>query len=116
VPSLNERVEDIPALVDYFSSKISEEYGMPKKTVEPAAMKMLQAYNWTGNIRELRNVVERLIILSKDKVTKADIENYVHSTSTDKYKLQEVFDQFDSIDKLQKFISKEYELYKSVMA
>lgn len=114
VPSLNERTEDIPALVDYFSTKISEEYGMPKKSVEPSAMKMLQAYNWTGNIRELRNVVERLIILSKDKITKLDIENYVQSSVSDKTKLKEVFDQFDSLDKLQKFISKEYEVYKGV--
>lgn len=114
VPSLNERTEDIPALVDYFSTKISEENGMPKKSVEPSAMKMLQAYNWTGNIRELRNVVERLIILSKDKITKLDIENYVQSSVSDKTKLKEVFDQFDSLDKLQKFISKEYEVYKGV--
>jgi len=77
VPSLNERREDVPSLVEHFLDIIASEYGQPKKTVEPKAMEALQSYNWTGNIRELRNVVERLIILSGKEITLEDVENYV---------------------------------------
>lgn len=116
VPSLNDRKEDIPALVDHFVAKICDEYNMAKKSIEPAAIKLLQQYNWTGNIRELRNVVERLVILSKEKITKSDVENYVTtSSSSERSKLQEIFDQFDSSEKLQKYILKEYENYKGVL-
>jgi len=77
VPSLNERRDDIPSLVDYYIEMIATEYGQPKKPIDKAAMEMLTAYNWTGNIRELRNVVERLIILSGKNITTEDIETYV---------------------------------------
>ena len=74
VPSLNERREDVPLLVDYFTSKISEQQGTPKKTFSIEAIKLLQEYDWTGNIRELRNVVERLIILGEKEVSANDIK------------------------------------------
>jgi two-component system, NtrC family, nitrogen regulation response regulator NtrX len=77
VPSLNDRREDIPLLVDYFLDIIATEYGQPKKAIDKEAMKALQQYNWTGNIRELRNVVERLIILSAKTITTEDVESYV---------------------------------------
>ena len=77
VPSLNERRDDVPSLVEHFLDIIANEYGQPKKEVDPAAMEALKNYNWTGNIRELRNVVERLIILSGKKITLEDVENYV---------------------------------------
>ncbi len=77
VPSLNDRKDDIPVLVDHFLKEISEEYKQPVKEMEPAAVKALQDYNWTGNIRELRNVVERLIILSEKKITRKDVEDYI---------------------------------------
>jgi two-component system nitrogen regulation response regulator NtrX len=77
VPSLNERREDIPALIEHFMKLVSEEYKQPEKELEPAAITALQQYNWTGNIRELRNVVERLIILSDKKITKKDVEQYI---------------------------------------
>jgi len=77
VPSLNERREDIPLLVAYFLNIIANEYGQPKKSIDIAAMNALQQYNWTGNIRELRNVVERLIILSGKSIALEDVENYV---------------------------------------
>lgn len=115
VPSLNERKEDIPSLVEHFISRICDEYGINKKPIEAAALKLLQQYNWTGNIRELRNVVERLIILSKEKITKGDIENYVNTSSSERSKLQEIFDQFDSAEKLQKYILKEFEAYKGIL-
>ena len=74
VPSLNERRDDIPLLVDYFSSKISEEQGTGKKSFSDKAIKLLQEYDWTGNIRELRNVVERLIILGGKEVSENDVK------------------------------------------
>ena len=77
VPSLNERREDIPFLVDYYIEKIADEYGQPKKLLDKEAMELLTNYNWTGNIRELRNVVERLIILSGKNITQDDVKNYV---------------------------------------
>jgi len=77
VPPLNDRRDDIPALIAHFMKDISEEYKQPVKEIEPAAITILQQYNWTGNIRELRNVVERLIILSDKKITKKDVETYI---------------------------------------
>src|SRR5687768_6089564 len=77
VPSLNERRDDIPLLVDRFLTDICTDYGMANKTVEEDAVKLLQDYNWTGNVRELRNVVERLVILSGKTITKEDVNNYV---------------------------------------
>jgi len=77
VPSLNERKDDIPALVDHFLDIIAADYGQPKKAIDKKAMEALSNYDWTGNIRELRNVVERLIILSGKTISEEDVENYV---------------------------------------
>jgi two-component system, NtrC family, nitrogen regulation response regulator NtrX len=77
VPSLNERKEDIPLLVDRFLDDICSDYGMARKAISDEAIKELQNYNWTGNIRELRNVVERLVILSGKSITREDVRNYV---------------------------------------
>jgi two-component system, NtrC family, nitrogen regulation response regulator NtrX len=77
VPSLNDRRSDIPLLVDYFLDMIAGEYGQPKKAIDAVAMDALQQYNWTGNIRELRNVVERLVILSGKTIALEDVESYV---------------------------------------
>jgi two-component system nitrogen regulation response regulator NtrX len=74
VPALNERREDIPLLVEFFTKKISEAQGTPKKTFSPEAISLLKKYDWTGNIRELRNVVERLIILGEKEVSANDIK------------------------------------------
>ena len=76
VPSLNERTEDIPLLVDYFAEQICAEQGIAPKSFDKEALKALQSKNWTGNIRQLRNVVERLIILAGAKITKEDVEVY----------------------------------------
>ena len=73
VPALNDRREDIPLLIDFFTQKIAEEQGNPKKKFSEGAIKLLQAYDWTGNIRELRNVVERLIILGQEEVAEEDV-------------------------------------------
>ena len=77
VPSLDERKDDIPLLIDYFVNQISTESGMPVKTFSPEAVRLLQEKSWTGNIRELRNVVERLMILGGNPVTGQDVKDYV---------------------------------------
>ncbi len=74
VPPLDDRKDDIPLLVNHFAKKISKENGSAQKEFDNAAMQVLQSYNWTGNVRELRNVVERLLILGGDKITKEDVE------------------------------------------
>jgi len=76
VPSLNERTEDIPLLVSYFAEHICSEQGIALKTFDSGAIKALQSRQWTGNIRQLRNVVERLIILAGPQITKEDVELY----------------------------------------
>ena len=74
VPPLNDRRDDIPLLVEYFSEKISSEHGTAKKKFSAKAIKLLQEYEWTGNIRELRNVVERLIILGGKEISEEDVK------------------------------------------
>ena len=77
VPSLAERRDDIPLLTSYFIKQICNESGMPMRSISPDALEEMKSYAWTGNIRELRNVVERLIILSRDNtITKADVLAY----------------------------------------
>lgn len=77
VPSLNERKEDIPQLVKYFLQTIAVDYGQPPKEIQQEAIQALQEFQWTGNVRELRNVVERLIILSGKIITTEDVTAYV---------------------------------------
>ena len=73
VPSLNERINDIPLLIEYFSKKISDEQGNVSKTFSEGAIQLLKEYDWTGNIRELRNVIERLLILGEDVISENDV-------------------------------------------
>lgn len=77
VPSLDERKSDIPLLVDYFAALISAESGMPVRAFSKEAIEMLQEKKWTGNIRELRNVVERLMILGGNPISGQDVKDYV---------------------------------------
>lgn len=76
VPALNERRDDIPLLINYFSDKIASEQGTAKKIFSDKAINLLQDYDWTGNIRELRNVVERLIILGGSEVSESDVKMF----------------------------------------
>jgi len=76
VPPLRERTDDIPLLVDYFISRICAEYGIPPKKISDEAVDGLKRMRWSGNIRELRNVIERLIVLSGDSITAEDIKIY----------------------------------------
>lgn len=77
VPSLNERRDDIPILVDQFLEDICADYGIAQKKIDDDAIRLMQDYDWTGNIRELRNVVERLVILSAKVITADDVKSYV---------------------------------------
>lgn len=77
VPSLNERIEDIPLLVEKFLNDLAEEQGSKKKKIDNPAIAALQKHQWTGNIRELRNVVERLIIMSAETITEEDVKKYL---------------------------------------
>ncbi|MEM9388964.1 MAG: sigma-54 dependent transcriptional regulator [Bacteroidota bacterium] len=81
VPALRDRANDIPLLIDRFLEDIAAEYGSKKKEIDPAAVELLQKHNWTGNIRELRNVVERLIIMSGSNITQADVEKNTEISS-----------------------------------
>lgn len=80
VPSLNERRDDIPKIAEHFLSQICEEYRIPKKSLGKGAAELLKKMNWSGNIRELRNVVERLIILSGKEITTEDVTNFAAKT------------------------------------
>ena len=77
MPTLDERKSDIPLLVEYFIEQICSETGMPQREVDADAMDLLVGKTWTGNIRELRNVVERLLILSGSRITASDVKAYV---------------------------------------
>ena len=74
VPALNDRRNDIPALIDHFKTRVAEEQGIAPKEFSKKAVELLKSYDWTGNIRELRNVVERLIILGGNEVSEADVK------------------------------------------
>ena len=81
VPSLNERLGDIPLLANHFNESICGEYGVGKKNIAPDAIEELQKINWTGNIREFRNVFERLIILCEKDITGKDVLEYARPIS-----------------------------------
>ncbi|WP_310993846.1 sigma-54-dependent transcriptional regulator [Aequorivita marina] len=74
VPSLNDRRDDIPLLVEYFTGKIAKDHGTAQKKFSTKAIKLLQEYDWTGNVRELRNVIERLIILGGKEISEKDVK------------------------------------------
>ncbi|HBH21998.1 MAG TPA: response regulator [Cytophagales bacterium] len=76
VPPLNERKSDIPVLVGHFLTELAKEYGAKKKSIEKKALELLQSKDWTGNIRELRNVTERLVIMCGDEIKAKDVEQY----------------------------------------
>jgi two-component system, NtrC family, nitrogen regulation response regulator NtrX len=77
VPSLSARLEDIPLLADYFLSRVCEDYGRAKKKMASEAIKQLQKHHWSGNIREFRNVIERLVILAGETINADDVKKYL---------------------------------------
>ena len=113
VPPLDARKDDIPLLVDHFNNMICQEYGITPKSIETDALQALQEVDWSGNIRELRNVVERLIILSQEKITKQDVLSFVVASSSQNIsKLQDIFSRFKDIDELHSFMTKEFEKFQ----
>jgi len=114
-PGLNDRREDIPSLVEHFISQICNEYGITPKKISKEALIALQNVDWTGNIRELRNVVERLIILSGDTITDQDVLSNVSMKKVPRPNADftEMFDKFKNVDELKQFIDKEYVNYSS---
>ncbi|HMQ62551.1 MAG TPA: sigma-54 dependent transcriptional regulator [Flavilitoribacter sp.] len=108
-PSLNDRREDIPMLIDHFNRLISDEYGISAKPVSPEAVAALKELNWTGNIRELRNVVERLIILSGESIEAADVRDFVLPSSAGaRETLSSLLTRFDDLQALQAYIEQAY--------
>ncbi|MEP0987320.1 sigma-54 dependent transcriptional regulator [Ekhidna sp.] len=79
VPPLRERKEDIKLLIDHFLDQVASEYGTAKKSIDDNAINQLEKYDWTGNIRELRNVTERLVIMSQETITVEDVKKYVEA-------------------------------------
>jgi DNA-binding NtrC family response regulator len=80
VPSLNQRRDDIALLAERFLADVAKDYNMPEKQFDPSALEALSQYNWTGNIRELRNVVERLAILGGNTITSDDVAQFTNPT------------------------------------
>ncbi len=111
VPTLNERKEDIPILVERFVQEICEEYGMPRRVVTPKAMEELMKIHWTGNIRELHNVVERLVILSENKITEQEVLAYAVANVT-KDPMEVLFQRFDKFVDFRDEMEKRFIEYK----
>jgi two-component system, NtrC family, nitrogen regulation response regulator NtrX len=105
VPSLNERKEDIPLLAEKFAKEICEDYGMPIKKFTSSAFEAMQELNYSGNIRELRNIVERLVILSGNKITDEDVKAYVSNTQSNANPSM-MFDQFEKFQEFKEHIEK----------
>jgi two-component system, NtrC family, nitrogen regulation response regulator NtrX len=117
VPALNERKEDIPLLVNHFLDTICAESGRPLKKISPEAVALLQDMDWTGNIRELRNVVERLLILSDMVISADDVLSYVAPTMNKSARietLKNIFDKYEQWDSIQAFIRTEFERWNSL--
>jgi DNA-binding NtrC family response regulator len=105
VPSLNERADDIPMLAEKFVKEICEDYGIPKKVLTPKALEELKTMNWGGNIRELRNVMERLVILSEQKITEEEVKLFVTNTQA-KDTPTDLFENFDKFQDFKEHIEK----------
>jgi len=118
VPPLNERKDDIALLTQSFLDEICNEYGMPVKKISEAALEALKALPWTGNIRELRNMVERLIILSDKTITDGDVKAFanpsapVHVSDNDTTSSQTDFNQFKNFQEYKDYAEREYIKFK----
>ncbi len=111
VPTLNDRKDDIPIIAEQFTEEICQDYGLPRKTITPKAMQELQEIHWSGNIRELRNVMERLVILSEAKITDIDVLTYAvaHPTADP---MEAVFNKYGHFQDFKDFMEKQYIAYK----
>lgn len=111
VPSLNDRKDDIPLLAEKFVKEICEDYGMPRKVITPKAMQEMQNITFTGNIRELRNVLERLVILSDQKITEEDVLAYAN-TSGSGGSPKDLYERFEKFQDFKDYIEKEFILFR----
>ncbi|HQV77682.1 MAG TPA: sigma-54 dependent transcriptional regulator [Chitinophagales bacterium] len=107
VPSLNQRKDDIPVLTEHFLNEICGDYGIPIKKIDENALESLQARNWTGNIRELRNVVERLVIMSDKTITKQDVIDYSGPSGKAEDKGID-FDKFANLQQLNDYVERSF--------
>jgi DNA-binding NtrC family response regulator len=105
VPTLNERADDIPLLAEKFVKEICEDSGLQKKTITPKALQALQQIKWSGNIRELHNIMERLVILSENKITEEEVKNFVPSTQS-RLDPTDLFEQFNKFQNFKDYIEK----------
>ena len=118
VPHLTERKNDIPLIAQSFCNEICEDYGIPVKTINEAAMEALQVMPWTGNIRELRNMIERLIILSDKVITDKDVRTFANPSSaapaveSGAAAATTNFDQFTNFQEYKDFAERDYIKYK----
>jgi DNA-binding NtrC family response regulator len=113
IPALNQRREDIPELVEHFVNQICRENGSEYKEFTSDAIELLKELNWTGNIRELRNVVERLIILGGKKIGIMDINNYVTPDARPGSLIKDLFSKFEDFESAADYLKKEYEVFKA---
>nr|MBA2407583.1 sigma-54-dependent Fis family transcriptional regulator [Chitinophagales bacterium] len=111
VPSLNDRKDDIPLLAEKFVQEICEDYGIPRKTLTPKAIQELQSINWTGNIRELHNVMERLVILSENKITEQEVLAFAVANAT-KDPMESLFNRMNNFMDYRDHMEKQYIEYK----
>jgi two-component system, NtrC family, nitrogen regulation response regulator NtrX len=116
VPSLNERVDDVPLIAEKFVNEICEDYSIPRKIITPKGMAALQGIQWNGNIRELRNVIERLIILSEQKITDVDVDTYVIGGRAKANSLEDIYERYEKFQDFKDYMERlfiEHKLQKN---
>lgn len=111
VPSLNERLEDIPLLAERFVKEICEDHGMNRKVITPKAIAELQEMHWSGNIRELRNVLERLVILSPEKITEEQVQLYANPGAS-RQRQRDIFDRYTKFQDFKEYMEREFIAYR----
>ena len=111
VPSLNDRLDDIPLLAERFVKEICEDHGMPRKIITPKAIHELQQIHWTGNIRELRNVLERLVILSGEKITEDEVQLYANPGHSSQ-RQREIFERYTKFQDFKEYMEREFIAYR----
>lgn len=116
VPTLKQRIDDIPLLVKHFAEAICLEYGIAIKEFSASSIRELQKLDWTGNIRELRNVVERLIILGGQVISKTDVLNYVTSKGKDSHDIGSMLDSIEDVEEMRRRLDSILRDYKTTMS
>ena len=116
VPSLNERTDDVPLIAEQFVNEICEDYGIPRKIITPKGMQALQTIQWNGNIRELRNVIERLVILCEQKINEEDVDAYVIGGRAKANSLDDIFERYEKFQEFKDYMERlfiEHKLQKN---